>query len=139
MEDEWSALETLEKDLKNRVLNKNEKNEDILTLISNVEPLFTKPFEMWKDHDYTIRQLLFGVRFGHVLFYKKNEGYRTPNKLVLNSLFKLNETVNTPVSAYEGINSNPRDFSKASLEAIFQFFISQNNYLMTIYKLKEMQ
>ena len=137
MEDEWSALETLEKNLQNRILNKNEKNEDVLTLISNVEPLFTKPVEMWKDHDYAIRQLLFGVRFGHVLFYKKNDGYRTPNKLVLNSLFLLNETVNTPVSEHGGINSNPRHFSKASLEAIFEFLISQSKYIMTIYKLKE--
>lgn len=110
MEDEWSALEALEKDLQIRILNKNEKNEDILILLSNVEPIFTKPVEMWGDHDYAIRQLLFGVRFGHVLFYKKNQGYRTPNKLVLNSLFQQNETVNTPVSEHGGINSNPLIF-----------------------------
>ena len=137
MEDEWSALEALEKNLQNRILNNNEKNEDILILLSNVEPIFTKPVEMWKDHDYAIRQLLFGVRFGHVLFYKKNQGYRTPNKLVLNSLFLPNETIDTPVSEHGGINSNPLRFSKASLEAIFEFFISQSKYIMTIHKLKE--
>lgn len=90
MEDEWSALETLKNDLQKKLLNKNEDSDDILELLNNVEPIFIKPVEMWKNHDYAIRQLLFGVRFGNVLFYKKNQGYRTPNKLVLNSLFQPN-------------------------------------------------
>ena len=73
MEKEWATLETLQQDLIKRMKNQKEDEDNIEETLSQTEFIFTEPAKIWKNSTYEIRQLLFMVRFGGVLFYKKNE------------------------------------------------------------------
>lgn len=73
MEEEWATLETLQQDLVNRMKNQKEDEDNIEETLSQTEFIFTEPVQIWKNSSYEIRQLLFMVRFGGVLYYKKNE------------------------------------------------------------------
>ena len=72
MEQEWSALDTLQEDLIRKMNNQKDAEDNIEQILSQTEYIFTQPVQMWRNCDYEIRQLLFMVRFGGVLYYKKN-------------------------------------------------------------------
>lgn len=89
MEAEWSLLETLQEDLMRKITHQKEDEDSIGETLSQIECIITDPVGMRKNSNYEIRQLLFMVRFGGVLYYKKNSGYRTNETTGLNSLFQL--------------------------------------------------
>ena len=48
-------------------------DENLETTLSQAEHIFTQPLKLWKNSNYEIRQSLFMVWFGGVLYYKKNQ------------------------------------------------------------------
>ena len=73
LEEEWSALEVLQKDLEYRLTHHNEDENNIESTLLQAERMFTEPSKTRKENNYEIRQLLLMVWFGGILFYKKNE------------------------------------------------------------------
>ncbi len=73
LEDEWSALDTLQEDIKRKIDNQKNEVFDIEKALSQAEYLFTNPEEMREKSNFEIRQLLFKVWFGGILYYKKNQ------------------------------------------------------------------
>ncbi|WP_312090934.1 hypothetical protein [Chryseobacterium sp.] len=72
MEQEWSALETLQDDLIRKMKNQQDDEDNIEQTLYQTEYIFTKPAEMWRNSNYEIRQLLFMVWFSGILYYKKD-------------------------------------------------------------------
>ncbi|NMR34920.1 hypothetical protein HIO71_12060 [Chryseobacterium aquaticum] len=72
MEQEWSALDTLQEDLITKMKNQQGDEDNIEQILSQTECIFTKPAEMWRNSNYEIRQSLFMVWFAGVLYYKKD-------------------------------------------------------------------
>ena len=87
LEQEWASLEALQEDLRYKINDQQNQEENFEDLLEQAECLFTDPVKMWKNSDYEIRQLLSMVRFGGILFYKKNVGYRTNETTGLHYLF----------------------------------------------------
>ena len=73
MEEEWSALEGLKEDLENKATAQTNDEENFEITLSFAELLFTDPVDFRKNSNYEIRQSLFMVWFGGVLYYKKNQ------------------------------------------------------------------
>ncbi len=73
LETERATLETLKGDLENKMNNKESNEENLESVLSQTEYMFTDPVGAWKKSNYEIRQLLCMVRFGGILYYKKNQ------------------------------------------------------------------
>lgn len=72
MEQEWSSLDTLKEDLIRKMKNQKDDEDNIEQTLSQTEYIFTEPVQMWRNSNYELRQLLFMVWFGGILYYKKN-------------------------------------------------------------------
>lgn len=72
MEQEWSSLDTLKEDLIRKMKNQKNDEDNIEQTLSQTEYIFTEPVQMWRNSNYELRQLLFMVWFGGILYYKKN-------------------------------------------------------------------
>ncbi|MET3539045.1 hypothetical protein [Chryseobacterium limigenitum] len=73
LEIEWATLETLKEDIEKKMNHEKNDKQNLESILSQTEYLFTDPVGMWKKSNYEIRQLLFMVRFGGILYYKKNQ------------------------------------------------------------------
>ena len=102
MEAEWSLLETLQEDLLRKINHQKDDEHHIEETLSQIECIITNPVEMRKNSNYEIRQLLFMVRFGGVLYYKKNSSYRTNETTGLHYLFQLKSGGNSTMATQGG-------------------------------------
>lgn len=134
MEQEWSALDTLQEDLIRKMNNQKDAEDNIEQIISQTECIFTQPVQMWRNYDYEIRQLLFMVRFGGILYYKKNSWFRTNETTGLHYLFKLNWGGNSSVTTQGGTLSNPFIISEVDFEIIITILTAQCKYINAIHK-----
>lgn len=73
LEMERATLETLKGDVEEKMNHKRDDRENLESILSQTEYLFTDPVGMRKNSNYEIRQSLFMVRFGGILYYKKNQ------------------------------------------------------------------
>lgn len=73
LEMEWATLETLKEDIERKMNYGKSNKENLESVLSQTEYLFTNPVGMRKKSNYELRQLLFMVRFGGILYYKKNQ------------------------------------------------------------------
>ncbi len=73
LEIEWATLETLKEDVEKKMNRERNDKENLECILSQTEYLFTDPVGMRKKSNYEIRQLLFMVRFGGILYYKKKQ------------------------------------------------------------------
>ncbi|THV60743.1 zinc ribbon domain-containing protein [Chryseobacterium candidae] len=73
LEMERATLETLKGDLEEKMNHKRNDKENLESILSQTEYLFTDPVGMRKKSNYEIRQSLFMVRFGGILYYKKKQ------------------------------------------------------------------
>ncbi len=87
LEDEWSSLQTIKEVIEDKINNKRSDEYDITTTLSQIEPLFTDPVAMRENSKFDIRQLLFMVWFSGILYYKKDQWYRTNDTTGLYYLF----------------------------------------------------
>lgn len=87
LETEWGDLKESKHLIEDKIANKHSDDFDISTTLSQIEPIFTDPVAIWLDSEYEMRQLLFMVRFGWILYYKKNQWYRTNETTGLYYLF----------------------------------------------------
>jgi len=117
LEEEWSILETLQKEIKKKIENYKNEKIDFEKIISQAEFLFTHPEEMRKKSNFEIRQLLFRVWFGGVLYYKKNQGYQTPETTGLFYLFSSLWATNSHVIRQGGTDTHCFKFSKTKLKS----------------------
>lgn len=134
MEEEWSTLETLQEDLLRKINNQKEDEDNIEETLSQIECIITDPVGMRKNSNYEIRQLLFMVRFGGVLYYKKKSGYRTNETTGLHSLFQLKNGSNSTVTAQGGTNWNQLIFSEDEFNSIISVLLAQSKYIQAIHK-----
>ena len=137
MEQEWSALETLQDDLIRSMKNQKDDEDNIEQILSQTECIFTKPAEMWRNSNFEIRQLLFMVWFAGVLYYKKDSWYWTNETTGLHYLFQLNRGGNSPLAAHGGTESNQIVLSDADFDKIIEILIAQSKYINAIHKISK--
>lgn len=133
MESEWSVLETLQEDLLRKINHQQEDEDHIEETLSQIECIITNPLGMRKNSNYEIRQLLFMVRFGGVLYYKKNSGYRTNETTGLHYLFQLKWKGNSTVATQGGTKWNPIIFSEDEFQSIISVLLAQSKYIQAIH------
>ena len=139
LEDEWSTLEDSQKKLKNKLTSKKNDEDSIKATFLQAELLFTDPVKMWRNSNFETRQLMTMVWFSGILYYEKNQWYRTNDTTGLNYVFSPKWDDNSHVLAKGGKNPNQPKLSKAKFEAIFNALITQSQYINAIHKLKEMK
>jgi hypothetical protein len=66
-------LEAIYQEVKYQMTHHKNSDENLETTLSQAEYIFTQPLKLWKNSNYEIRQSLFMVWFGGVLYYKKNQ------------------------------------------------------------------
>lgn len=134
MEQEWSSLDTLKEDLIRKMKNQKDDEDNIEQTLSQTEYIFTEPVQMWRNSNYELRQLLFMVWFGGILYYKKNSWYRTNETTGLHWLFSLNSGGNSTVTAQGGTLLNPFSISEADFDKIITILTAQSKYINAIHK-----
>ena len=63
LEEEWSALETMYKDWKQKLNSVGNSEKDLEKIVSQAESIFTRPLEIRKKGNFELRQLLSMVWF----------------------------------------------------------------------------
>ena len=137
LEEERSTLEAIYQEVKYQMTHHKKNDENFETTLSQAEYIFTQPLKLWKNSNYEIRQSLFMVWFGGVLYYKKNQWPRTNETTGLYYLFSSKLDANVHDLRKGGIFSNQVKLSKTFFEAVFAMFIGQSKYIQAIHKMNE--
>lgn len=131
LEIEWATLETLKEDVEKKMNHKKNDKENLESILSQTEYLFTDPVGMWKKSNYEIRQLVFMVRFGGILYYKKNQWLRTNETTGLHYVFSLKWGDKFLFMAWGGTLSH-QFFSEEEIEIFINILIMQSKYINAI-------
>lgn len=139
LEGEWSALETLQKDLMKKINHPEDDKINLEKTLSEAEYIFTDPEGIWKNSNFEIRQSLFRVRFGWVLYYEKNLWLRTPETTGMYYLFSRKWDTHSHDIRKGGTNPNWDKLSKIELKSHINSLIAQREYIYAIYRINEIQ
>lgn len=137
LEEERAVLSTLKEQIKINMNNQQNDEDNFEQLLAQSEPIFVKPVQMWRKSNFELRQLLSKVRFGGVLYYQKNQGYRTNETTGLYYLFATSKVLKTPVIADGGVAPNSEGFSKQDFDTLYKVLISQAQYIEAFHKMSE--
>lgn len=136
-EDEWSTLETLHQDLSSKIDNQKQDIKNLQQILNQAEHLCTKPVEMRKESNFEIRQLLFRVRFGWILYYEKNQWYRTNDTTGLHYIFSHKWDDDYRLMASGVLDTNQIKLTDTEYQAISSVLIAQSKYINAINKISE--
>ncbi len=137
LEEEWTLLNTLQDEVKNKMKNNKTSQDNFDTILKQVKPMFINPLKIWKTSNFELKQLLSMVRFGGVLYYKKNQGYRTNETTGLYYLFAISKQGNTPVVRKGGVNPNQNTLPLLEFDTIYETLLLQGKYIEAMYRLSE--
>ena len=137
LEEERSTLESVYQEIKHKMASWNNNHQDLENTLSEAEYIFTQPLKLWKNSNYEIKQLLFMVWFGGILYYKKNQWLRTNETTGLYYLFSSKWEANSHDLRKGGILSNQIKFRKSFYEAAFMLCIGQSKHIHAIFKMNE--
>lgn len=135
LEDERTQLEILHDDLKSKIKQQKNNEENLKKTLSQADFIFTEPVEVRKKSRYEIRQLLFRVWFSGNLHYQKNQWYRTNETTGLHYPFSSIWGLNSRASARGGINSNQKDGFKNQFKHFLTAILAQSEHINAIYQL----
>lgn len=119
MEEERALLDSFQEDIQRKMKNRKSNEDNFGKLLAQTEPMFVQPLKMWKNSNFEIRQLLTKVRFGGVLYYKKNQGYRTNETPDVYTLFALKKYLDSRLVRQGGVDPNPIRLSNKDFDVCF--------------------
>lgn len=134
MEEERALLETLQDEVQRKMKNQKSSADNFEKVLAQTEPMFVNPIKMRKKSNFELRQLLSMVRFGGVLYYKKNQGYRTNETSDIHSLFSIKKCLNSHVVRQGDTDPNLLLLSKQDFDTVFQCVLTNALYIEAIYK-----
>lgn len=137
LEEERSLLDTLQNDIKGKMKNQKNHGDNFEHLLAQTEPMFVNPVLMRKKSNFELRQLLTMVRFGGVLYYQKNQGYRTNETTGLYYIFVKKKDPNSHVIRKGGVDPNQTSPSIIDFDAIYSLILEQGIYIEAIHKARE--
>lgn len=78
IEEKRAGLEMEQDTLKEEIKEKNLNERDFIVLYERVKNIIQDPLSIWELGSTPLKMLLVGVLFWWKIFYKKNEGFKTP-------------------------------------------------------------
>ena len=87
IEEEWWELEQEKELLETEVNSEFLSEQEFEQLYNKFVDIIENPVAIWDLWNIEMKQLLIGVLFGWKLYYKKNEGFQTPQTSLIYSIF----------------------------------------------------
>ncbi len=106
IEQERKSLEEERENLENKLKDYTIQQRDLDIIYDRVKTMLVDPVNIWENFPVSVKVLQAWVRFGGKIYYKKNEGLRTPQISSLNALIHNTNSGNLIYGAGYGIRTH---------------------------------
>ena len=113
IQEEWRGLEEEKKALEDKLKDYTIQQKDFDIIYDRVKMMLVNPVDIWENFPVSVKVLQAWVRFGGKIYYKKNEGLRTPQISGLNALIcSINSDTLTYGAGYGIRTHDPLDHNQ---------------------------